>query len=163
MNISEKKFFSHIHPDFKIECRDNQPGYIFYRYIEDMLVNDFGYEMFGDQRGREHVKFIRTFAYQDTKTFVIVIEHPYVRDLNRSSFKLYRVDHDTFKLGTCISHTVPDLIELIDTHINLIHEGSFSFSDDETPINEHELAQMLVNKIYSPSMKIIHNKYGAQY
>lgn len=167
MNIPEKNFFSLIHPNFSVEKREkinNEPGYIFSREIENMLVNIFGYELFDEVRdGGAHTKFILPFSIiinGQAQTFAVVIKHAKYQHLNRATFEVYKVDYYPFKKDIDSVMGVADLIDFIDRKIELLYSGLFAFQDDEAPTSQDELAEMLLKKAYSPTMEAIKAKYG---
>lgn len=164
MNSSEKNFFSLIHPTLAVRKINNEPGHIFSREIEDMLVNIFGYELFDEVRDLgAHTKFILPFNIiinGQGQTFVAVIKHAKYLQLNRATFEVYKVDYYPFKGEVQNVMGVAHLIDFIDRKIELVYSGLFAFQDDEAPTSQDELAEMLLKKAYSPTMEAIKAKYG---
>ncbi|UNY39937.1 hypothetical protein KLEB273_gp244 [Bacillus phage vB_BauM_KLEB27-3] len=164
MTESEKNFFSLVHSNLTIQSVNNEPGYIFYRDIERMLVNDFHYELCDEDRDKgAHVKFIRPFNDGTGETFVFVFKHPHSTSLNKSLFQLYKMDYRAFKKGIDSIHGIASLMTFMDQKYQLVYETIVKFEHDDTPTNPHELAQLLIEKAYSPAMKAIQSKYGNEF
>lgn len=164
MTESEKNFFSLVHPDVNMEGINNEPGYIFYQDVENMLSKNFGYVLSDTRRNQgTHVKFIRPFRAADGKTFVFVFKHPYEISPNKAVFQVYKIDYDSFMQQVEDVSSMVNLFTFIDQKIELVYETVFSFLNGDAPTNPQELAQLLMEKAYSPAAKAIQNKYGTKF